>query len=211
LRRAQIRGPWLAEDLLATTSDNMKRESKTNVPTAALVVTSWARAGQVLQSESALGFSSVRLNRTSVHDWTVTIHRRALFDNFRFLNQLCGSMARRPPGLPGWVAFNCDRTRRTGAERSVAALAPAVAGIARAFSSSSAPRNSSGGQLPQQQSSFADHAAAPNLSADQLALAATALASGLAVEEISDPGSVPDELFGDLLATLIAPTTTAAQ
>ena len=58
---------------------------------------------------------------------------------------------------------------------------------------------------------LADHAAAPNLSADQLALAATALASGLAVEEISDPGSVPDELFGDLLATLIAPTTTAAQ
>jgi AcrR family transcriptional regulator len=41
------------------------------------------------------------------------------------------------------------------------------------------------------------------LSADQLALAATALANGLAVEELSDPGSVPDELLGNLLAALV--------
>jgi AcrR family transcriptional regulator len=43
----------------------------------------------------------------------------------------------------------------------------------------------------------------PPLPPDQLALAATALANGLAVEELSDPGSVPDELLGDLLALLV--------
>jgi AcrR family transcriptional regulator len=37
---------------------------------------------------------------------------------------------------------------------------------------------------------------------DRLALAALALANGLATEELSDPGSVPDELLGDLLAEL---------
>jgi AcrR family transcriptional regulator len=39
---------------------------------------------------------------------------------------------------------------------------------------------------------------------DQLALVATALANGLALEEASDPGAVPDELLGDLLVLLIA-------
>lgn len=38
---------------------------------------------------------------------------------------------------------------------------------------------------------------------DQLALAATALANGLAFEEVVDPGAVPDELLGDLLALLL--------
>jgi AcrR family transcriptional regulator len=38
---------------------------------------------------------------------------------------------------------------------------------------------------------------------EQLALAATALANGLALEEASDPGAVPDELLGDLLALLM--------
>jgi AcrR family transcriptional regulator len=37
---------------------------------------------------------------------------------------------------------------------------------------------------------------------DRLALAALALANGLATEELSDPGSVPDELLGELLAEL---------
>jgi AcrR family transcriptional regulator len=45
---------------------------------------------------------------------------------------------------------------------------------------------------------------APLLPSDQLALAATALSNGLAIEELSDPGSVPDELLGDLLALLLA-------
>jgi AcrR family transcriptional regulator len=43
----------------------------------------------------------------------------------------------------------------------------------------------------------------PPISANDLALAATALANGLAVEELSDPGSVPDDLLGDLLASLL--------
>jgi AcrR family transcriptional regulator len=38
---------------------------------------------------------------------------------------------------------------------------------------------------------------------DHLALAAIALANGLALEEISDPGSVPDELLGNLLAQVL--------
>jgi AcrR family transcriptional regulator len=44
----------------------------------------------------------------------------------------------------------------------------------------------------------------PAIPAEDLALAATALANGLAVEELSDPGSVPDELLGDLLAFLVS-------
>jgi AcrR family transcriptional regulator len=47
------------------------------------------------------------------------------------------------------------------------------------------------------------------LPADQLALAAAALTNGLGLEELSDPGSVPDELFGDLLATLLSPHATS--
>jgi AcrR family transcriptional regulator len=45
---------------------------------------------------------------------------------------------------------------------------------------------------------------APPLPIGDLALAATALANGFAVEELADPGSVPDELLGDLLALLLA-------
>jgi AcrR family transcriptional regulator len=37
----------------------------------------------------------------------------------------------------------------------------------------------------------------------QLALAITALLDGLALAELSDPGVVPDELFGELLAVLL--------
>ncbi len=45
---------------------------------------------------------------------------------------------------------------------------------------------------------------APSMSTDDVALAATALANGLAFEEVADPGSVPDGLLGDLLAVLLA-------
>jgi AcrR family transcriptional regulator len=40
----------------------------------------------------------------------------------------------------------------------------------------------------------------------QTALAVIALANGLAVEELADPGSVPDEFLGELLAQLLATT-----
>jgi AcrR family transcriptional regulator len=49
-----------------------------------------------------------------------------------------------------------------------------------------------------------DRGAQPPLPSDKLALVATALANGLATEELSDPGSVPDELLGDVLALLLA-------
>jgi AcrR family transcriptional regulator len=45
---------------------------------------------------------------------------------------------------------------------------------------------------------------APPIPTDRLALAATALANGLAYEEVSDPGSVPGDLLGDVLAVLLA-------
>jgi AcrR family transcriptional regulator len=45
---------------------------------------------------------------------------------------------------------------------------------------------------------------APPMQIDQLAMALTALANGLAVEELSDPGSVPDELLSDLLTLLVS-------
>jgi AcrR family transcriptional regulator len=45
---------------------------------------------------------------------------------------------------------------------------------------------------------------APPMPIDQLAMALTALANGLAVEELSDPGSVPDELLSDLLTLLVS-------
>ena len=54
---------------------------------------------------------------------------------------------------------------------------------------------------------LAQRGSASALRIDDLALAATALANGLAVEELSDPGSVPDELLGDLLALLLARNT----
>lgn len=47
---------------------------------------------------------------------------------------------------------------------------------------------------------------APLIPIDDLALGAIALADGLAVEELSDPGSVPDELLGDVLALMLART-----
>jgi hypothetical protein len=46
--------------------------------------------------------------------------------------------------------------------------------------------------------------------ADRLALMATAICYGLAVTELSDPGSVPDELLGELLASLLGPTERSA-
>ena len=36
-------------------------------------------------------------------------------------------------------------------------------------------------------------------------MAVTGLANGLAVEELSDPGSVSDELLGDALVLLVSP------
>jgi AcrR family transcriptional regulator len=44
----------------------------------------------------------------------------------------------------------------------------------------------------------------PPVPIDQLALAVVGLANGLAIEELSDPGSVPDELLGQLLGALLA-------
>jgi AcrR family transcriptional regulator len=49
-----------------------------------------------------------------------------------------------------------------------------------------------------------ERGASASIPGEQLALVATALANGLALEEASDPGAVPDELLGDLLALLIA-------
>jgi hypothetical protein len=45
---------------------------------------------------------------------------------------------------------------------------------------------------------------AHSIPVDELALAAMALANGLAFEEVADPGAVPDELLGKLLAALLA-------
>jgi len=51
---------------------------------------------------------------------------------------------------------------------------------------------------------FAKAGVAAPMPSDQLALAAIALANGLAFEEVSDPGAVPDGLLGELLAMLLA-------
>ena len=48
------------------------------------------------------------------------------------------------------------------------------------------------------------HGITPSMPIDQLALVVTGLAGGLAVEELSDPGSVSDELLGDALALLVS-------
>jgi hypothetical protein len=39
---------------------------------------------------------------------------------------------------------------------------------------------------------------------DHLAMVITGLANGLAVEELSDPGSVSDELLSDVLTLLVS-------
>jgi AcrR family transcriptional regulator len=49
----------------------------------------------------------------------------------------------------------------------------------------------------------------PPIATEDLALLATGLANGLAVEELSDPGSVPDELLGDALALVLAQSRSA--
>jgi AcrR family transcriptional regulator len=46
------------------------------------------------------------------------------------------------------------------------------------------------------------HGITPSMPIDQLALVVTGLANGLAIEELTDPGSVSDELLGDVLALL---------
>jgi len=51
---------------------------------------------------------------------------------------------------------------------------------------------------------LAQSGAVAPIPSEQLALTATALSNGLAFEELSDPGAVPDELLGDLLALLLA-------
>jgi AcrR family transcriptional regulator len=48
-----------------------------------------------------------------------------------------------------------------------------------------------------------EHGIAPPIPIDELSLAATGLANGLAVEELADPGSVPDALLGDVLGMLL--------
>jgi AcrR family transcriptional regulator len=45
---------------------------------------------------------------------------------------------------------------------------------------------------------------APAIPIDQLALAFSGLANGLAIEELADPGAVSDDLLGDVLALLVA-------
>jgi AcrR family transcriptional regulator len=47
---------------------------------------------------------------------------------------------------------------------------------------------------------LAERGVPPPISAEELGLTVMALANGLAFEEVSDPGCVPDELLGDLLA-----------
>jgi AcrR family transcriptional regulator len=51
---------------------------------------------------------------------------------------------------------------------------------------------------------LAERGATAPVPSEQLALTAMALANGLAFEELSDPGAVPDELLGHLLALLLA-------
>jgi AcrR family transcriptional regulator len=58
---------------------------------------------------------------------------------------------------------------------------------------------------------FGQRGVALSLPIDDLALAATALADGLALAELSDPGSVRDELLGDLFALLVGDATPAEQ
>jgi AcrR family transcriptional regulator len=53
---------------------------------------------------------------------------------------------------------------------------------------------------------FAGRGAEPPFAGEQMALVAMALANGLAFEEVSDPGAVPDKLLGDLLANLLPGT-----
>jgi AcrR family transcriptional regulator len=56
---------------------------------------------------------------------------------------------------------------------------------------------------------LAERGVTPPIPTDDLALVATGLANGLAVEELSDPGSVPDELLGDVLALVLAQSRSA--
>jgi AcrR family transcriptional regulator len=51
---------------------------------------------------------------------------------------------------------------------------------------------------------YTQHGTAAPLPIDDLARAALALANGLALEEVSDPGSVPEDLLGDLVERLFA-------
>jgi AcrR family transcriptional regulator len=53
--------------------------------------------------------------------------------------------------------------------------------------------------------------AAGSIPSEQLALVATALSNGLALEELADPGAVPDHLLGDLLALLLAQNDTRSE
>lgn len=50
---------------------------------------------------------------------------------------------------------------------------------------------------------LAERGIEPPISTEELGLAVLALADGLAFEEVSDPGCVPGELLGDLLALLV--------
>jgi hypothetical protein len=45
----------------------------------------------------------------------------------------------------------------------------------------------------------------PGASAQSMGVVLTALADGLALMKLIDPASVPDELFGDIASTLLAP------
>jgi AcrR family transcriptional regulator len=51
---------------------------------------------------------------------------------------------------------------------------------------------------------LAERGATGSIPSERLALVAMALANGLALEELADPGAVPDQLLGDLLALLVA-------
>lgn len=45
---------------------------------------------------------------------------------------------------------------------------------------------------------------APSIPVDRLATTITALLDGLAIEELTDPGAVPDELFGQVIVRLLS-------
>jgi AcrR family transcriptional regulator len=47
-------------------------------------------------------------------------------------------------------------------------------------------------------------AIAPAMSSDRLAVTVAALLDGLVIHELTDPGTVPDELFGEAIALLLA-------
>jgi AcrR family transcriptional regulator len=57
------------------------------------------------------------------------------------------------------------------------------------------------------QSYLSARAIRPPIPVDQLAVAVSGLANGLAMEELADPGCVPDALLGQVLELMVSPAT----